>query len=136
MSELYVEIVTPEELSFADKVHMITMPGTSGDFGVLFGHVPLISSINPGLVIIHDQDMKIVEKFFVSYGFAEVTNTSVNLLVEKSVRISDLDPEAFKEDLKVLKETLKNTDKEEDVEVINKNIIFTEGALSAFIDSL
>lgn len=136
MSALNVEIVTPENLLFSDTVHMITMPGTSGEFGVLFGHVPIISSIKPGAVIVHDQDMKIVERFFVSDGFAEVKNTSVTLLVEKAVRLSDLEPEIFKDEIKNLKESLKNTNKEQEIEIINKNICFAEAVLASLNNSL
>ncbi len=131
MSELHVEIVTPEALLFSREVHMITMPGASGEFGVLFGHVPLVSSINPGSVIIHNQEMKIIEHFFVSYGFVEVKSSSVILLVEKAISLSDVALDSFKEQLEILKKSLKDVRKVEEITIINRNISFIEGAIVA-----
>jgi F-type H+-transporting ATPase subunit epsilon len=44
------ELVTPERLLVSQDVDMVVVPGTEGNFGVLPGHAPLISTIRPGTV--------------------------------------------------------------------------------------
>ena len=44
---LHFELVTPEKLVRSEEVYMVTVPGTEGDFGVLEGHSPLVSTLEP-----------------------------------------------------------------------------------------
>ena len=44
------ELVSPERLIVAAEVEMVVVPGTEGNFGVLPGHAPLISTIRPGTI--------------------------------------------------------------------------------------
>ena len=75
--QLNLEIVSPEKLVTAKSVDMIVISGTEGDFGVLPGHAPVVSSIRPGLLEIHENNN--VEKFFVTGGFVEVLENKVYL---------------------------------------------------------
>jgi F-type H+-transporting ATPase subunit epsilon len=84
-----LELVTPEELLFSGDVDMVVIPGVEGDFGVLFGHAPLISLIRPGVVTIYNTDNS-QEKLFVSGGFAEVTNTECTILAEEARPLADI----------------------------------------------
>ena len=47
---LHFELVTPERLVRSEEVHMVVVPGTDGDFGVLEGHAPFMSTIRDGAV--------------------------------------------------------------------------------------
>jgi F-type H+-transporting ATPase subunit epsilon len=66
------ELVSPERLLVAKAVDMVVVPGTEGDFGVLRGHAPLISTLRLGVIDIHDAGA-VAERIFVAGGFAEVT---------------------------------------------------------------
>jgi len=50
MKELKVEIVTPSKIAFEGDVKSITIPGTKGNFQVLFNHAPLMSSFDVGFI--------------------------------------------------------------------------------------
>ena len=45
---LHFELVTPERLIRSEEVHMVVVPGAEGDFGVLEGHAPFMSTIRNG----------------------------------------------------------------------------------------
>ena len=47
------ELVSPERLILSTEVEMVVVPGTEGNFGVLPGHAPLISTIRPGTIDIY-----------------------------------------------------------------------------------
>jgi F-type H+-transporting ATPase subunit epsilon len=78
--ELMLEIVTPERLAFSDVVEEVTLPGSEGEFGVLIGHVPFLSSIKVG-ELNYTKDHK-KEYYFVGEGYAEVTGLKATVLVE------------------------------------------------------
>ena len=53
MPDLHFELVTPERLVRSEEVHMVVVPGTEGDFGVLAGHAPVMSTIRNGELAVY-----------------------------------------------------------------------------------
>ncbi len=88
-NSLLVEIVTPEAAFYSKEVYMINMPGSEGEFGVLFGHVSLLAKLQPGIVTIFDAKMQIIDRISITEGFAEITDKSVSLLVEQAEHIAN-----------------------------------------------
>ena len=86
-----LEIISPEKLLLARDVDMVVIPGTEGDLGILPGHSKLITGLRGGLVDIYENN-QITDRFFVSGGFAEVTETQCAVLADAITRQSDLDP--------------------------------------------
>ncbi len=71
MNTIKFELVTPEKPYFSDAAEMVLIPGLEGDFGVLPGHAPIISSLRPGVVeVLLPGAVK--KSFIVSGGIAEV----------------------------------------------------------------
>jgi F-type H+-transporting ATPase subunit epsilon len=90
------ELVSPERLLISAEVDMVVVPGSEGDFGVLPGHSPLISSVRPGVIRIHDQG-EVSERIFIKGGFAEVTSEGCTVLAEEAVLISELDRDGLEQ---------------------------------------
>ena len=84
------EMVSPDRLLASADADMVIVPGSEGDFGVLPGHAPMISTLRPGLVEVHDEG-KAVQKIFVRGGFAEVTPEGLTVLAEEAIPLADLD---------------------------------------------
>lgn len=80
---LKVEIIAPEKYFSFDNVHMVILPGSEGEFGVLPGHVALVSALETGIVSIHGNHSKTLGRFLISAGFAEVTREAVVVLAEQ-----------------------------------------------------
>jgi len=83
------ELVSPERLVKSLSVGMVVVPCSEGDIGVLPGHTPLIGTVRPGVVDIHE-DGKVLESIFVSGGFVEVTPERCTLLAEEATAVGDL----------------------------------------------
>ena len=79
------ELVTPENLLFSEKVDMVVVPGAEGDFGVLEGHAPLISTLRNGVV--ETTSVGTTRRFSVEGGFAEVTGDRCTVLATASVEV-------------------------------------------------
>lgn len=90
MATLKVNVVSAEEQIFAGDAVLVSLPGTSGDLGILPGHLPLITLIRPGFVRIHLAD-KTVEQVFVAGGVLEVQPDIVTVLADTAIRSKDLD---------------------------------------------
>jgi F-type H+-transporting ATPase subunit epsilon len=83
MADLHFELVSPEKLVRSGKVHMVVVPGTEGDFGVLAGHAPMMSTIRPGELAIYAAAGAQPELIRIDGGFAEVTPAGLTILAEK-----------------------------------------------------
>jgi F-type H+-transporting ATPase subunit epsilon len=84
------ELVSPERLLVSERFDMVVVPGSEGDFGVLPGHSPLISTVRPGVIDIHDGG-KITHQVFVGGGFAEVTPERCTVLAADAAMVDDID---------------------------------------------
>ena len=97
---------TPSKVSFnfylphqvihqAAEVDLVLLPATTGDFGVMPGHVPVVAQLRPGVVTVHKELDKEVERYFVSSGFAFVhPDSSADICAVEAVPVDDLDPAA------------------------------------------
>ena len=88
------ELVTPERLLVSQDVEMVVVPGSEGNFGVLPGHSPLISTIRPGTIDIYENRL-VTERFFVAGGIAEVTPEGCTVLADEAMAPDTLDRAAI-----------------------------------------
>jgi F-type H+-transporting ATPase subunit epsilon len=79
---LHFELVTPERLVRSEEVYMVTVPGTEGDFGVLEGHAPVMSTIRDGALQVVKTEGAAPETIAVRGGFAEVGANGLTVLAE------------------------------------------------------
>ncbi len=99
------DLVTPTALAIAEPVDMVVVPGAEGDIGVLPGHTPLITTLRPGLVDIHN-DGRITKSLFVTGGFAEATAERCTVLAETVLTVADVTPQDAQARLAEARETL------------------------------
>jgi F-type H+-transporting ATPase subunit epsilon len=88
--KIKLEVVTPEKYVVDEEVEIVVAPGVIGEFGVLIGHTPFLTTLKTGTVRYTDANGK--ESFvFVSGGFAEALPDKVTVLAESAERRSDID---------------------------------------------
>lgn len=101
------ELVSPEKLLTSQPVDMVVVPGSEGDFGVLAGHSPMISTVRPGVIDVYEGD-RIVDRVFVAGGFAEVTETRCTVLAEEAVPVAEIDRAKVEQAIRDLGEDLED----------------------------
>lgn len=79
---LHFELVTPAKLVRSEEVHMVVVPGTEGEFGVLEGHAPFMSTVRDGAVQVYKAEGAAPESIEVRGGFAEVSESGLTVLAE------------------------------------------------------
>ena len=89
--KLLLEMVTPERLAFSEEVDEVVLPGVLGEFGILPGHVPFLSALQVGPVVVRKNTEVIY--YAVRGGFVEVHEDHVIVLAETAERSDEIDVE-------------------------------------------
>ncbi len=86
---LKLEIVTPEAKTYSEDVEMVTLPGSEGEMGILPQHVPLMTQIVPGEIVVRKDG----RDYFlaVGEGFAEITGERVAIMTDMAIRAENID---------------------------------------------
>lgn len=80
---LHFELVTPAKLVRSEDVYQVVVPGTEGEFGVLEGHAPFLSTIKDGTVKVYQTATSTPEEIVIIGGFAEVSPKGLTVLAER-----------------------------------------------------
>ena len=96
MAKLTFQLVMPEREVLATEADMVVVPGSEGDFGVLHGHAPLISTVRPGVLEVI-QGNKVDKRYIVVGGFAEVTPERCTVLADEAVPFEEVTAEQLAE---------------------------------------
>lgn len=92
---IHLEIVTPEKRVVSEPAKIVMAPGSLGEFGVLSGHTPFMTSLKIGAVRYEDASGN-ERQVFVSGGFAEALPNKVTVLADAAERRRDIDIERAK----------------------------------------
>jgi F-type H+-transporting ATPase subunit epsilon len=104
MAAFNFELVSPERQLFSGQVEQVVVPGAEGDFGVLAGHAPFVSSLRPGILTIHGEGQP--KRLYVNGGFAEVSEGSLTVLAERATPVEDLRADQIDAEIKDAEEDL------------------------------
>lgn len=104
MATLHLEIVTPEKLAYSSDVESVVIPAVEGEIGVLPMHIPLMTQIHAGELVISKGGHK--EYLAVGEGFATITQTRVNILTDMAIQWEHIDEGAAEAAMKRAREAL------------------------------
>jgi len=82
------ELVTPERLVFSGEASQVVVPGAEGDFAVLVGHAPFISTLRPGILEVTLPQGS--QRLLVKKGVAEADPTRLTVLAQTAVPVDEL----------------------------------------------
>ena len=90
MSEnFFVEIISPNQSILKSEAVEVTIPSYEGQLGILKDHIPLITFLRPGLIIIKTENDE--KKFFIEEGIVEFKNNNLLILTSTSKSLESLD---------------------------------------------
>ncbi len=124
------ELVSPEKLLTSQPVDMVVVPGSEGDFGVLAGHSPMISTVRPGVIDVYEGD-RIVDRVFVAGGFAEVTETRCTVLAEEAVPVAEIDRAKVEQSIRDLGEDLEDAKSDDEKARVEAKLAVARAMLDA-----
>jgi F-type H+-transporting ATPase subunit epsilon len=101
-----LEIVTPEKKVYSDSVDQVTLLTPNGQITILPNHIPLVTQVKPGELIIKKSDK--VSHLVTGEGFVEVTGTGVSVMTDLAENFEGIDEKAVEEAKKRAQEALKH----------------------------
>lgn len=107
-----VEIITPDESILTLEAEEVTIPSYEGEMGILKDHIPLITFLRPGIILIKSQ---VEKKYYVEEGTVEFSNNNLLILTSTAKNLDNLDKRSVGDLLKETEKKLQNnslTDKE------------------------
>ncbi len=116
MSEntFHFSLVSPEKILLSEQVTMVTVPGTDGEFGVLFNHAPILSSLKDGVVTIVNDNNE-TKRIFVAGGFTDMNENTCTLLAQDAINISDINKVKLENEQEIILEKLNMIENNEDI---------------------
>lgn len=107
-NKLRLEIVTPHGLIYSGEVDEVTANGSEGEFCVLPGHVPYVTTLKIGMLTCKTGKEPVI--FFVNWGYAEIGADKVLILADSAERSEEIDVERAKAAFKRAEERLKKAE--------------------------
>ena len=117
---LTLEIVAPGAIVYSAVVQMVTLPGCEGQIGIYPRHVPLLTRIVPGEIIVRKDGQD--EFLAVGEGLVEVTGERVSIITDMAVRAADINEAAAEEARQRAAARLRNTIADEEVATVNASL--------------
>jgi len=117
---LRLEIVTPAAVAYSADVHMVTLPAVGGQIGVYPHHVPLLTRIVPGEVIVRVGGE---ETFLaVGEGLVEVTGDRVAVVTDMAVSAAHIDEARIEEARQRAEARLREAISDAEVATVNASL--------------
>lgn len=88
---LTFELVSPEKKLASAQAEAVTIPGMQGDLTAMPSHAPFLTTLRPGYVVVRNGASE--ERYFVTGGFAEISDDTVSVLAELAVTGAEVTPE-------------------------------------------
>ncbi|WP_454742324.1 F0F1 ATP synthase subunit epsilon [Cupriavidus necator] len=130
MATILVDVVSAEASIFSGQAKFVALPGESGELGILPGHTPLITRIQPGAVRIEKEDGS--EEFvFVAGGILEVQPKHVTVLADTAIRGGDLDEAKAQEAKRAAVELMQNQSSDLDLARAQSELAVAAAQLAA-----
>ena len=106
VNTLKLEIVTPDGIVVSEDADMVTLPGSEGQIGILPQHIPLMSQIVPGEIIVR---MGNTNRYLaVGEGLVEITGNAVSILTDMAVAVENIDEAKAEEERQRAEDHLKD----------------------------
>ena len=110
-----IEIVTPEARVYEDTIESVVMPTTSGEIDILPGHIPIVTEVQAGELIVSKSGTR--QSLAISKGFAQCVGDKISILAEDAIHIDEIDELAVEEAQKRAESALATMEKMSDEEV-------------------
>ncbi|MBS9477526.1 F0F1 ATP synthase subunit epsilon [Ancylobacter radicis] len=126
MATFPFELVSPERLVFSGAVSEVIVPGTEGEFGILAGHAPFVSTLKPGILTIKGEGA--AKKLFVRGGFAEANPQGLSVLAETAIPLEEIKADRLAQ---MIKDAQEDVEDARDEATRQRRLTFLEALKSA-----
>ena len=116
MAALRLEIVTPDQVVLSSDVEYVGAPGVDGEFGVLAGHIPLLTALSIGTLVYRIGNKDYMA--FIAGGFAEVADNKITILAQAAELAENIDVERAEKAKARAEERLQNAKHQDGLDIV------------------
>lgn len=134
------DLVTPEKQFFSKTVEMVVIPALEGDMGIMASHMPIVTTLAPGVVRIYKGDT-IEDVLFVTGGVAETKGEKITVLADRAMMLSEIDFSTISERIHELqasiqqkRDALETPEHEREIADLERELSISQAKLSAVND--
>ncbi|WP_333825243.1 F0F1 ATP synthase subunit epsilon [Pinisolibacter sp.] len=124
------ELVSPARLLLSEEASQVVVPGLEGDFTMLSGHSPFMTTVRPGVVEVTSASGK-VSKIFVRGGFADASPTGLTILAEQAMPVEELKADVIAKEIKDAEEDVADAKTDEAKRVAQEKLDQLRAVLGA-----
>jgi len=107
MSDKFIiEIITPEKTILKSEATEVTIPSFEGQMGILKDHIPLITFLRPGLILVQNQEKK---KYFVEEGTVEFSDNNLLILTSTAKDLKNIEKNSINDLIEQAEKKLKDS---------------------------
>jgi F-type H+-transporting ATPase subunit epsilon len=117
---LKLEIVTPEGIVYSNDVEMVTLPGVVGQMGVYPRHVPFMTQMTPGEIIVRKDSRNTF--LAAGEGLIDVTGDRVSVLTDLAIAADSIDEAKVEEARRRAESRLREKLSDEEVASVNASL--------------
>ena len=101
-----IEIITPEKTILKSEATEVTIPSFEGQMGILKDHIPLITFLRPGLILVQNQEKK---KYFVEEGTVEFSDNNLLILTSTAKDLKNVEKNSINDLIEQAEKKLKDS---------------------------
>ena len=101
-----IEIITPEKTILKSEATEVTIPSFEGQMGILKDHIPLITFLRPGLILVQNQETK---KYFVEEGTVEFSDNNLLILTSTAKDLKNIEKNSINDLIEQAEKKLKDS---------------------------
>ena len=124
------ELVSPARLVLSEEASQVVVPGLEGDFTMLSGHAPFMTTVRPGVVEVTSAAGKIA-KIFVRGGFADASPAGLTILAEQAIPVEELKADVIAREIKDAEEDVADAKTDEAKRVAQEKLDQLKSVLGA-----
>ena len=102
-----IEIITPDKTILKSEVTEVTIPSFEGQMGILKDHIPLITFLRPGIIIVQNQEEK---KYFIEEGTVEFSDNNLLILTSTAKDLENMEKSSINDLIDQAEKKLKDSD--------------------------
>jgi len=102
-----IEIITPDKTILKSEATEVTIPSFEGQMGILKDHIPLITFLRPGIIIVQNQEEK---KYFIEEGTVEFSDNNLLILTSTAKDLENMEKSSINNLIDQAEKKLKDSD--------------------------
>ena len=101
-----IEIITPDKTILKSEATEVTIPSFEGQMGILKDHIPLITFLRPGIILVQNQEEK---KYFVEEGTVEFSDNNLLILTSTAKDLKNMEKNSINDLIEQAEKKLKDS---------------------------